>query len=67
MRDAEKMVKQEEGRADTLSVAVEKSTTYMNKAGNRETDMREDRSEIVGRRARVYREERERRRVVFAR
>ena len=25
MRDAEKMVKQEEGRADTLSVAVEKS------------------------------------------
>ena len=59
MRDAEKMVKQEEGRADTLSVAVEKSTTYMNKAGNRETDMREDRSEIVGRRARVYREERE--------
>ena len=51
MRDAEKMVKQEEGRADTLSVAVEKSTTYMNKAGNRETDMREDRSEIVGRRS----------------
>ena len=51
MRDAEQMVKQVEGRADTLSVAVEKSTTYMNKAGNRETDMREDRSEIVGRRS----------------
>ena len=51
VRYAEKMVKQVEGRADTLSVAVEKSTTYMNKAGNRETDMREDRSEIVGRRS----------------
>ena len=61
------MVKQVEGRADTLSVAVEKSTTYMNKAGNRETDMREDRSEIVGRRARVCTEKKERRRVVFAR